>query len=393
MLRRYLDLIRTPGVAPLLVAGALARLPYGMYVLALVLLLRAEGFSFAEVGVVGGASGAAVGLTAPLLGRAVDRLGQTRVLVAAACVTLAADSALVVAALGGAGVEVLTPLAVLGGASTPPVSPSMRALWPELVGRERLDTAFAYDALQLELFFVAGPLLVVAIAAATSPAAAFLTAALMHAIGAIAFAAAPASRGWRPAAREGRKLAGALSRPGMRVLVVALAVAGVSVGALEIGIPAFAEREGSRADAGWLFALWAAGSLAGGLWYGARTWRLPAARRFLLVSGGLAAGMAPLPFAGSLPTFAVLVLVAGLGLAPATAAAYSLIGELAPEGSVTESYAWQIVGYVFGGACGAWLAGILVDELGVVAALGLAPVAAAGTVLVGLAGRRRLAAA
>jgi hypothetical protein len=35
----------------------------------------------------------------------------------------------------------------------------------------------------------------------------------------------------------------------------------------------------------------------------------------------------------------------------------------------------------------------LVDELGVVAALGLAPVAAAGTVVVALAGRRRLAAA
>jgi MFS family permease len=111
------------------------------------------------------------------------------------------------------------------------------------------------------------------------------------------------------------------------------------------------------------------------------------------VTGGLAAGLAPLPFAGSLTVFAVLVSVAGLGLAPSTAAAYSLIGELAPEGSVTESYAWQIVGYVFGGACGAWLAGIFVDELGVVAALGLAPVAAAGTVLVALAGGRRLAGA
>jgi len=53
-------------------------------------------------------------------------------------VALAADAALILAALSGAGVEVLTPLAVLGGASTPPVSPSMRALWPELVGRKRL---------------------------------------------------------------------------------------------------------------------------------------------------------------------------------------------------------------------------------------------------------------
>jgi MFS family permease len=120
---------------------------------------------------------------------------------------------------------------------------------------------------------------------------------------------------------------------------------------------------------------------------------VPAARRFLLVTGGLAAGLAPLPFAGSLTVFAVLVSVAGLGLAPSTAAAYSLIGELAPEGSVTESYAWQVVGYVFGGACGAWLAGIFVDELGVVTALGLAPVAAGGTLLVALAGRKSLSAA
>ena len=44
-----------------------------------------------------------------------------------------------------------------------------------LVGRDRLDTAFAYDALQLELFFITGPLLVVLIAATASPAAAVVT--------------------------------------------------------------------------------------------------------------------------------------------------------------------------------------------------------------------------
>jgi hypothetical protein len=73
-MRRYLDLFRTPGVAPLLVAGAIGRLPYGMNVLALILLLRAEGFSYAEVGVISGAWGLAIGVTAPLLGRSVDRL-------------------------------------------------------------------------------------------------------------------------------------------------------------------------------------------------------------------------------------------------------------------------------------------------------------------------------
>jgi MFS family permease len=385
---RYLDLFRTPGVAPLLVAGAIARLPYGMSILALILLLRAEGFPYSEVGVVTAASGVAVGATAPLLGRAVDRSGQSRVLVICACVCLTAQCALAAAALNGAGVVALAAVALVGGASTPPVSPSMRTLWPDLVGRERLDTAFAFDALQLEVFFITGPLIVAAIASAASSQAAFLTAAVMESAGAIGFAAAPASRRWRPTRRGGRALTSALSAPGMRMLVVAFVIGGVSVGAVEIGIPAFAEQEGTRGDSGWLFALWAFGSLAGGLWYGARRWRLPAARRFVILTGLFAIGLAPLPFAASLPVFAALVVVAGLALAPSTAAAYSLIGELAPEGSTTESYGWQIVGYVVGGACGAWLGGILVDELSVAAALALAPATAACVALVALGGLR-----
>lgn len=389
-MHRYLDLIRAPGVAPLLVAGAVGRLPYGMNILALILLLRAEGFSYAEIGIVTGASGLAVGVTAPLLGRAVDRLGQTRVLVATACICLAADCGLVVAAVGGAPVVPLAAIAVVAGASTAPVSPSMRTLWPGLVGPERLDTAFAFDALQLELFFITGPLLVAAIATTVSPEAAFLTGVLMQGAGALAFAAAPASRRWRPAAREGPAPAGAMSAKGMRVVVGSLTLVGVSLGALEIGIPAFAELEGSRGDAGWLFALWALGSLVGGLWYGARTWRLPAGRRFPLLIGLLALGLVPLPLAGSLPVFAVLAVVAGLGLAPSTAAAYSLIGELAPEGTTTESYGWQIVGAVAGSACGAWLGGIFVDELSVAAALALAPATALCGLLVALAGREGL---
>lgn len=388
-MKRYLDLIRTAGVAPLLVAGAVGRLPYGMSILALVLLLRAEGFSYAEVGIVTAAEGLALGLTAALLGRMVDRVGPSRVLAVTACVSLATQLTLVAATLGGVGVAGLAALAAAGGASTPPVSPVMRTLWPGLVGRDRLDTAFAYDALQLELFFVTGPLLVVLIASAASPAAAVITGVVMQGAGALAFAAAPATRRFVPARRVGRAIAGALSAPGMRLLVLALALAGVSIGALEIGVPAFAESEGSRGDAGWLFALWAAGSLAGGLWYGARDWRLSSRRRYLVLSGALALGMAPLPLAGSLPVFALLIVVAGLSLAPVTAAAYSVIEELAAEGSVTETFAWQVVGYVLGGACGAWLAGVLVDALSVQAALALAPATAACSLVVALAGLER----
>jgi MFS family permease len=390
-MRRYLDLIRTPAVAPLLAAGAIGRLPYGMNILALILLLRAEGFSYAEVGIVTGASGLAIGAAAPLLGRTVDRIGQTRVLLGSACLCLAADTGLAVAALNDAGLALITLLAVAGGASTPPVSPSMRTLWPGLVGSERLDTAFAFDAVQLELFFIAGPLLAASIATAASPEAAFLTGVAMQATGAMAFAAAPASRRWRPVGPAERARSGALAVHGMRVLVVALAIGAAALGALEIAVPAFAEREGSRADAGWLLALWGAGSLAGGLVYGSRRWQGSLSSRFLVVSAVLVAGLTPLPFAGSLPVFAALVVVAGLGLAPSTAASYSLVGELAPAGATTEAYAWQIVAFVAGSAIGAWVAGVVVEELSIEAALACAPLAAALGLAVAFTGRRSLA--
>jgi MFS family permease len=388
---RYLDLLRMPGVARLVAATTVGRLPYGMNVLALILLLRSEGFGYAEVGVVTGTAGLAVGLTAPGLGRLIDRLGQTRVLVPTAVVCLTANASLVAAALAGAGVVPLAALALVAGGSTPPLSPSMRTLWPGLAGRERLDTAFAFDALQLELFFIAGPLLAAGLATWISPEVAVLTGTTMQAAGALAFAAAPASRAWRPSRDRERGRRGALAAPGIRVLVAAMTAAAVSVGVLEIGITAFAEREASRSDSGWLFALWGAGSLAGGLWYGARSWRLPADRRFLVVSAVLAVGLAPLPLAESMSVFALLVVVAGLGLAPAAAAAYSLVGDLAPPGATTEAYAWQIVAYVAGGAVGAGAAGALVEASGVETALVCAPVFAAVGLLVALAGRRSLA--
>jgi predicted MFS family arabinose efflux permease len=57
---------------------------------------------------------------------------------------------------------------------------------------------------------------------------------------------------------------------------------------------------------------------------------------------------------------------------------------------LTEAYAWQIVAYVCGSSVGAWVAGAVVDEIGVAAALACAPAAAGAGLLVAFAGRRSL---
>jgi len=55
----YAAILRAPHVAPLLVASMLARLPFGMFTLALVLYLAHERDSFAVAGLVDGAFGIA----------------------------------------------------------------------------------------------------------------------------------------------------------------------------------------------------------------------------------------------------------------------------------------------------------------------------------------------
>ena len=61
-------------------------------------------------------------------------------------------------------------------------------------------------------------------------------------LGTLAFAAQPASRGWRPAPGHERPAGGSLRAPGLRTLVSVLTAAGMLCGAVEVAVPADAPR-------------------------------------------------------------------------------------------------------------------------------------------------------
>ena len=86
----YSDLLGRPSVPRLLTAAVVGRLPVGMGALALFLLVRQSGGSYATAGFAVGASTIAGCVGAPLLGRRVDRHGQARILVPAMLVQVAA---------------------------------------------------------------------------------------------------------------------------------------------------------------------------------------------------------------------------------------------------------------------------------------------------------------
>jgi MFS family permease len=389
-LARYLDVLRTPGVARVALFASLGRLPFAIVPLSIVLLMREEGYPYGQIGAVVGAEALAVAVTAAFVGRLVDRVGMRRVVLATGTLTTLSLTAETIAILAGARPALLVALAALQGGSIPPISASMRSLWARLVPEESLETAYAFDAIQLELVFVVGPLIAAGLAATISPAVGMLLCTGFYLLAAVGFATAPAVREARRDGQVERTRAGALRAPGMRTLVLAGAITAVSFGALEVALPAFAEREGSRSAVGPLITMWSLGSLAGGLWYGARTWRTPAARRFVILTGLLGLGSAPLAFAPSILVMGALLLLTGLALAPLATTEYALIDVLAPPGTETEAYSWQIVATVMGAAAGSIAAGLLAEYASVEWALATAALACAVGFAVALARRRSL---
>src|SRR5436190_18468314 len=127
-----------PGALRLAVVSIVARLPMAMLSIALLVHVRHLTGSFATAGVVAGAFAAALGVGGPLLGRLVDRRGQTVVLMTSALLAGAALAG--IAALpASAPVAALVALGAVLGLSAPPVGACLRAILPAVVGdREAL---------------------------------------------------------------------------------------------------------------------------------------------------------------------------------------------------------------------------------------------------------------
>jgi MFS family permease len=392
---RYAAILRTPHVAPLLVASMLARLPFGMYALALVLYLAHERDSFAVAGLVDGAFGIGAAIGMPLQSRAIDRLGQRRVLLPLALVDAAATGGLVALTEAGAPTAALMGCALVGGFAIPNVGAALRALWPGLLRRreELLPAAFALDSVAIELLFTAGPLIAAAIIALVSPIAALALSAACTITGVALFVVQPPSRGWRPHEQAGSHGAlGALRSRGVRTLMLATLPIGFCFGAVEISLPAFAKQFGAPEWAGVLLSVWAAASAIGGLTYGARNWRLPIGTVYLRLAALLPLGFLPALAAPSIAVMAFLILPAGLLIAPLGAAGNQLVGQVAPAGAVTEAYAWPVTAMIGGFAIGTATGGALVEGVDWQACFVAAATAAALGALVAYVGRATLVA-
>lgn len=387
-----ISVLRLPDVARTLVSSLLGRLPYTAIGLLMILRVREMGGSYAEGGLVVAAFALALAVGSPLVGRLVDRRGQTVVLI---CGAVAASLPLVAMALvpDATPIALIGVLAALSGLVHPPLSGCMRALWSTLTpDDDSRHAAFALESSALELTFVIGPVVLVGgLAVATSPGVGLVACALLLIGGTLAFATTPSSRRWRPAAVAGdRSLAGALASPALLVLFVGVAFMGASFGAIELAVTAFAEEEGSSGLAGPLLGAWAVGSLLGGL-VAARSGASPEpARRVLVLLVATAVADALLMAAASPSVLALALVLAGSFIAPAFATLYGMVPDLARAGTLTESYTWLTTGISAGAAAGSALAGVLVAAGSSREGLAVAAALAALGALSLIGGRHRL---
>ena len=215
-----------------------------------------------------------------------------------------------------------------------------------------LTTAFALEGVADEVVFMVGPVLVTVLATAVHPAAGLAAAIGCGALGGVALVAqrstAPPHRG-----RTEPTAAGAMAWSRLAPLCVVTAGLGCLFGAMEVVTVAFAEEAGNRGYAGWLLAVWAAGSMVAGLVLGALPGRGRPLRRLRLGAALLLVSVAAASLAASPLVLGVLLLASGLTIAPTLVAATSLAATYSPAGRLTEGITWMETGLVVGVAPGA----------------------------------------
>ena len=392
----YVEIFRIPRAWRFSVAGIIGRMPMSMYGLGTVLLISAGTGRYGVAGSVAAAGSLAGALCSPRIARLVDRHGQHRVLVPLCLIFVISVAGLVVAVQTGAPDWTLFATGALGGAAMPALGPMARARWSALLaGSPRLHTAFSLESVADEVCFIVGPAAVTLLATQVHPAAGVAAAALLCLGGTLWFAS---QRGTEPPVRMRTRAEragvprGQAAAPGLGVLVPVYVFLGGMFVSIDLATVAFAAHAGHKPLAGLVLGTYALGSATGGLWYGTRTWRAPAARRLAIALTMTVGGVCTFWALPNLVALTIVIYLCGMTIAPTLIAGFSLMEATARPGRTTEAMSWLSMGISVGVACGATAAGFVLDAFG--ARWGYAFAAACGVaaVLACLGGLRRLSA-
>jgi MFS family permease len=376
----YRLVLNLPGLKMLMVIGFLARIPATAAGMVTTLhVITALRLDYAAAGVAGALGMAGVGLGSPLLGRLVDRVGPRPVML----VTTAAQGIYWVIA-PQLSYPLLVACAFASGLLSIPIFSVMRQFVAALTPVDQRRTAFALDSMAVELSYMLGPALAVAVVTGiNSHIAMYLVGGGLVAAGACLILLNPPIRSEAEAAED----SGAPVRrrqwltPGMIALLFITAATTFILSATELSVVAVLNNGGATEFTGLVIGLWCLYSLIGGFIYGA----LPSTVSPLTMICGL--GLLTIPvglLAGAPWWWLILALIpTGLLCAPSLASTVDTVSKWVPAGARGEAIGLHGAALTAGIAAGAPIAGAVIDAFGPGWGFGIA--GACGALLAALA--------
>ena len=361
----YKEIFAAPGAKGFSAAGFFARLPIAMAPIGIVAMLSQAHGEYWLAGAVSATYALTNALISPQISRAVDRVGQTAVVVPTTVVSVAAFIALIAATNQNWPVWTLFVSAFLA-AAMPSIPALMRARWTELFrNRPELNTAFAFESAADELVYIAGASLSVGLAVALFPEAGMMVSTAFLALGTAAFIV---QRGTEPKVRHvanAVSVGSAIRQRPVQIITLALIFVGSIFATAEVSAVAITKELGQPNAASLVIGVYAVGSFVVGLILGALNPRMALHRQLLIAVVAIALTSLPLLVAGSSVTLlAIAVFVSGIAISPTFITAFGLIERRVPESMLTEGVTWVMTGIGIGMALGAFVSGWVVDTYG-----------------------------
>ncbi|PHQ52818.1 MFS transporter [Streptomyces cinnamoneus] len=370
-------------------------MPVYLMSLAMVLVVREQGGSYARAGLVAALYTAGMAVGGPLVARYADRRGRRAVLVATGVVYPSALAVLVWATVPGDWAQPV--VAVVAGVALPPANACMRSLWARLPLKDsEREIAYLWEALLTEVLVIGAPLMLAALMLPASAGLALTTVATIGGVGALGLALTPLPAGTEradPRREAAPGLLGPLREPAMLALTAVMAVCAVPIGLMTLAIPAFVDAHGSPGSTGVVYACWGVGSAVGALWLGRSQSEVAVHRRFPRLVLAYAVGTALPLLAVSELTLGMALAVGSAPIALVSASEMKLVSTVADGRLLTEAFTWASLATVVGDAVGQQAGGLLMEPVGPHGVFSVASgVALAGAALAfacrGLLGRR-----
>ncbi|MGQ4508452.1 MFS transporter [Dermabacteraceae bacterium P13128] len=377
----------------------LARLPSAMLPIGSLTLVYTATDSATLAGIASGAVGAGTAVGAPLLGMAVDRWGQRRVLLPVGLLSALALLLTVSATVFNWAFSFTVTGCFLAGFTTPQIPVMVRARWLALIaehprggtewGTKTTSAALSYESMADELSYVAGPVLVGVIASLSSLGGPLTVAAILTAAGTAWFALHRTAPKPSPRPEPGAEVTAKPRLPlAAYVPVVGMLTLGAFFGSMLTVVSAFAKSHGDASQAGLLYGAMGITSAVFALAMVKVPDSVPYPLRWLVTAAFIGTAACLLPLVDRVSTLGIIMALIGIGIGPVMVTMFSLVSEVSPPQRYSLALTLMSAALVTGQAFAAPITGRIVDAAGVATAAWAPAVCAATLTLCGAAALR-----